>query len=57
MRKVEIEIDENYADCLSITVAGHKYNELRIATCAVDLRACDKLIVNSNGTIEQRKKV
>lgn len=47
--KVILEIDEKYANVLSVTVVGRTAFKTVVATHAVDLSKCNHLILGKDG--------
>lgn len=52
MKKVLIEINDNYASAISITVIGGGLYNINIATGSADLSKTDKIIIDENGKAE-----
>ena len=51
--RVILEIDEKYANVLSVTLVGCAAFQTVVTTHAVDLSKCNHLIVDENGKFEE----
>lgn len=49
MKKITIEIDENYGNVLTFTVVGRIGPVLNVATYAVDIEKTDGIVIDKNG--------
>lgn len=53
MKRVIIDIDDNYASVLSVTATGEKHGRINVTVCAIDLNKCDHMVIDCNGNIKQ----
>lgn len=49
MKKLIIEIDDNYAGAISITAIGGGLGNINISTTSADLSITDKIIIDEQG--------
>ncbi len=49
MKRLLIELDDNYANAITITAIGGGLGNTNISTVGADLRKTDKIIIDENG--------
>lgn len=49
MKKITIEIDDRYANVLTVTAVGRTWNTLDVTTHAIDLTKYDTLKIDEKG--------
>ena len=49
MKRVILEIDDNFDNILSVTAIGLGLNGANVSTYAADLKSCERIIIDSTG--------
>lgn len=49
MKRVIIDIDDKYADILSISAVGLDSDSINVSTYAVDLKSCERIVIDNIG--------
>lgn len=54
MRKIILEINDNYSKILTLTAVGSDVFQTRVSTRSVDLSKCTHLLLREDGDWEER---
>ena len=49
MKKITIELDDNYGTILSITAVGHTKRGVNVSTSAIDAEKHNKIVIGCDG--------
>lgn len=51
MKKITIELDEQFASVLTISAIGNVKTQVNVTTCAVDIEKYNRIVVDDTGKV------